>query len=455
MPANPPAPAGADRVRTSRWVTMGLVDQVVIALANAATNLLALALLERSRAGVMLLSLGIGYFVIGINRAFVGEVLLTLASRYDGEHHLRLVRNGVRAALTFAVAAALVLLVLWLAVPASGGVDLRDLIWVAPFLPSLLVHDTGRYSYLAARKPQSALVIDAVWVGTQLLSVLVLYTAGLVSAGGLFLCWGLGATAGASVFLLRSRIRPWQGSARHWLRETRHLSGWFTATALVGQFQGQAVGFLVAGQLSARELSGLRGAQTALLQPAQNFITAMMGLLVPRASRLAAAAGQPGGAGQEAAARLRRQTRVLALGFAVLGAVMVAIVVPLAHLVLAHLPKFADIAPLALPIAIQPAIYLVQLPFAAAIRGMHRARLLFLQYVIFTTTSLSGLIVGAELNRLPGAAWGLTAGSAVGLVAMVGAYWYAQRHLGEPSEPDATPEDEIGAVGEAAAPTVP
>jgi hypothetical protein len=412
-------------VRTSGWVTAGLVDQVVIATANAANTLLALALLDRGRAGIMLLSVGVSYLVIGINRAFVGEVLLALASRYDGEPRARLVRNGFAAALAFATAAGLVLLALWLVVPARGGVDLRDLVWVAPFLPSLLMHDTARYSYLSARQPQRALVIDAIWVGTQLVGVAVLVATGLTSAGGLFVCWGLGATAGASVFLVRTRIRPWRGDLRQWLAETRFLSGWFTATALVGQFQSQAVGFIVAGQLSARELSGLRGAQVALLQPVQNFITAMMGLLVPRTSRLAAEVGRAADAGT----RLRRQTRQLALGFAGLGLVMLAIVVPLARIVLVRLPKFADLAPLALPIAIQPAIYLVQLPFAAAMRGMHRARMLFLQYIVWTTTSLTGLVVGAHLDRLPGAAWGLTTGSAVGLVAMISLYGYAVRAL--------------------------
>jgi O-antigen/teichoic acid export membrane protein len=405
-------------------VTAGLADQVVIATANAANTLLALALLSRPRAGVMLLSLGVAYLVIGINRAFAGEVLLALASRYDDERHDRLVRNGLSAALTVAVGAAVLLTVVWATLPAHGDIDLRDLIWVAPFLPSLLLHDTARYSYLAARKPQRALVIDAIWVGTQLTSVTVMYLTGLTSAGGLFVSWGLGATVGATVFLLRSGMRPWQGSPRQWFTETRFLSGWFTATAIVGQFQTQAGGFLVAGQLSARELSGLRGAQTALLQPVQNFITAVMGLLVPRASRLAAAAGRGDG---DAAAGLRRQTRTLALGFAALGVVLVAVVVPVARTVLVHLPKFADITPLALPIAIQPAIYLVQLPFAAAMRGMHRGRMLFLQYLAFTTTSLSGIVIGAHLDRLPGAAWGLTTGSVVGLLVMIGLYLYAVR----------------------------
>ena len=57
------------------------------------------------------------------------------------------------------------------------------------------------------------LVIDAVWVGTQLSGVLVLAVAHRISAGGLFACWGLGATAGATVFLVRSGIRPWSMSS--------------------------------------------------------------------------------------------------------------------------------------------------------------------------------------------------------------------------------------------------
>jgi hypothetical protein len=443
-----PAPGAAGKrglaglLQGRSWLTFGLIDQVVFAVANAANTLLALALLNRSVAGVMLLSLSLGYFVIGVSRAFVGEVLLALASRYDDDRRGRLVRNGVTAALTNSGIAAVILFLVWLLLPVKGGVDLRYLIWLVPFLPSLLLHDTGRYSFLAARTPKRALAIDAVWVGTQLLAVAVMVAVGLTSAGGLLFCWGLGATAGATAFLVRTRTRPWAGNPRAWLAETRHLSGWFTATALVGQLQPQLVGFLVTSRLSAKELSGLRGAQTALLQPVQSFITAVMSLLVPRTSRLAAKVSLAGPDGRQAAHQLRRQTRMLALGFAALALVMIAIVVPVARTVLVRIPKFADIAPLALPIAIQPGIYLVQLPFSAALRGMHRAPLLFVQYLIFTTTSLIGLVVGADAGRLTGAAWGLTVGSAVGLVAQIALYWWAQRRLDHPDGERAAPSGE-------------
>jgi O-antigen/teichoic acid export membrane protein len=250
------------------------------------------------------------------------------------------------------------------------------------------------------------------------------------------LCWGLGAAAGATVFLLRTGYRPWQGRPRRWVTETRHLSGWFTATVLVGQAQIQAVGFIVAGTLSPVALAALRGGQLALIQPVQNFLLAVQGLVVPRGSRLARdAAHLPGAEGEAAAAGLRRLTRNLAFGFAGLAALLVAVMWPLAELVLIHIQKFAGIAPLALPLSLQAAIYLVQLPFSAGLRAMHRARMLFLQYVIFTTASLTFLVVGASTHNLLGAAWGLNLGALVGLAVMVGLYLWALRWLGS-VEPD-------------------
>ena len=205
---------------------------------------------------------------------------------------------------------------------------------------------------------------------------------------------------------------------------------------MIGQFQVQAVNFIVSGQLSKVDLASLRGGQTALIQPVQNFLMAVQGLVIPRASRLARDASRlPPGEREDAGAQFRRQTRMLALAFAGLAVLLVAVLWPLATFVLVRIPKFAHIAPLALPMSIQSALYLVQLPFTAALRAMHRARMLFVQYIVFTTASLTGLVVGAHLDRLPGAAWGLTAGAAVGLALMVGLYRYALRWLGD-DEPD-------------------
>ncbi len=430
-------------------VAAGLADQAVIACANAATTILGLALLDRDRAGGMVLSLGLGYLVLTLGRAFVGDVLVALAARLDGERRERLVRNGLATAVTLGTAAALILLVVWVVRPRTGPIDLQDLIWLVPFLPAVLLHDTGRSSYLANREQSKALVIDLVWVSCQAAAMIILIMLGVRTAGAILACWGLGALAGALVFLARSRAWPWRGNPRHWLGETRHLSGWFTATQIIGQIQVQAVGFIVGGRLSQADLSGLRGGQTALIQPVQNFNTAVQSLIVPRLSRLAGdAATQTGAAGQAAELALRRQIRQLSLAFFALALALVATLVPLARYVLTHISKFADIAPLALPLAVQAGIYLVELPFAAALRGMHRARLLFVRYVIYTVASLTGLVIGADADGLHGSVWGLTVGAAVSLLVMVSFYLYAARRMSTAPD-EAVAEEAVPSTDEA------
>ncbi|MDT5038650.1 MAG: hypothetical protein QOE03_3835, partial [Micromonosporaceae bacterium] len=388
--------------------------------------------------------------------------------------------NGVAAAVAVGALAAVILLAVWAVWPRDAKIDLRDLVWIAPFLPVIVAHDTGRFSYLADRTPGRALTIDLTWVGAQAVAVTVMIATGLTSAGGLFVCWGIGAAAGATVFVVRTGLRPWRGRPLRWVAETRHLSGWFTATALVGQVQVQAVGFIVAGQLSRADLSGLRGGQTALIQPVQNFVTAVQGLLVPRASRLARDAAAPpardaaappageddaaaadrdaGAAGPAAGAELRRLIRLLALAFTGLAALLVAVMWPLATLVLTHVRKFSDIAPLALPMSLQAAIYLVQVPFTSALRAMHRARLLFVQYVTFTAVSLTALVVGAHARGLAGAAWGLTVGAAVGLAMMIGLYRSSLHWLGRDESDRYTDEGSTRALpptGDTVASTLP
>jgi O-antigen/teichoic acid export membrane protein len=412
-------------------VGAGLADQFVVACANAGNTALALILLDRHRSSFMLQSLALAYVVMFLNRAFVGDVLLALASRYEGERRDRLVRNGLATAGTFGAVAAVALLAVWAVWP-RGDVNLTDLIWIVPFLPVLLLQDTARFSYLADRQPAKALVNDLIAVGTQAAGVTVMLLAGVRSAAGLLLCWGIGAAVGTAVFLLRTGQRPWRGRPLRWAAETRHLSGWFTATAMIGQFQVLAVTFLISHQVSPSALSGLRAAQTALVQPVQNFLMAVQGLVVPRASRLARDASRlPAQEGAQAAASMRALTWKLVLAFTALAVAMVLVVWPLAGFVLVRVDKFKDIEPLALPMALQAGIYMVQLPFTAALRAMHRARMLLAQYVIFTAVSLTGLVVGARTAGLEGAAWGLTAGAATGLLAMAGLYWYSLRYLGE------------------------
>ncbi|MFF5229313.1 hypothetical protein [Dactylosporangium sp. NPDC000521] len=435
MPARPRTPERTRIPRArGRLAGAGLLDQSVIAAANSANTLLGGILLPKGQFGALALALAVGYFATCLNRAIVGDVLLALASRHDGEPRVRLARNGLATALCSGLITTVVFVVLWALYPGHGEIDLRQLIWLAPFMVPIMLHDTARFDYLADRRPDKALGIDLVWAGTQAVVVVIMILTHTSSAGGLLTGWGLGATAGITVYLIREHRLPWQGSPLAWLADTRQLSGWFTITAIVAQVQVLAISFIVAGRLSKIDLANLRFVQTVQLQPVQNLITAIQNLLVPHISRSAANAAEPGPEGARAALALRRQTRRLAIAFAIVGALMVLTCWPVVSYVLVHTRKFAEAAPLVLPIALQCALYLFQVPFTAAMRGMHRARMLFVQYVFFVVVSLSGLTFGADHGGLPGAAWGLLTGSTASLICMVTLYAYALRRVQEVPE---------------------
>src|SRR4029453_17984567 len=102
------------------------LDQVVIASANAGNTLLGLLLLDRGRAGVMVLALGVAYLAMYINRAFVGDVLIALGSRYEGDRRERLVRNGLATALGAGTLGCAIFVAIWAIWPRGGDADLRD-----------------------------------------------------------------------------------------------------------------------------------------------------------------------------------------------------------------------------------------------------------------------------------------------------------------------------------------
>lgn len=405
-----------------RRLSWGLADQAVIAAANAGNGLLATVFLPPAEAGIVLVCLATVYVAMGLNRAFIGDVLLAQASRFEGPTRRRMHTDAIATACCTGTAVAVVLALLWLLWP---GRLLDPLIYVVPFIPALFAHDTARYSYQSQLRQRSAFVIDIAWVAVQGGLVGVGAVLGALSGSWLLVAWGLGACTGAVVYLLRGGIVPWRGRPVRWLAHTRKLSVWFTGSAVIGQAQIQLIALLIPSVLGAAAFAGLRLAQLVILQPIQNLVLASMGLLVPRTSTLTEAGNIEG---------LRNQTKkvvVIALGLAV---VLLTVVTLAAEPVLSWYQggAYAEVAPLAWPVGIQAGIYLLQIPFTAMVRGMRQGKLVFLQYAVFTVTSLLGVGIGATGFGLTGAAWGLTFGSAVGLAVMAYLAMYAMRQLTTP-----------------------
>ncbi|GAA5196292.1 hypothetical protein GCM10023322_64880 [Rugosimonospora acidiphila] len=404
----------------SKRTVAGLADQVLVAVTSACTGLLATAVLAPTAAGLTLYAMLVLYFVQGVGRACVGDVMLTYVARFeDPAERRRQFQNAHASIAVLSIGAMVVLLGIWLFGPKHS---VADLVWGIPFVPSVLLQDLSRYTYQTQGQQAKALVIDICWVVAQVVSVVIALVIGLRSGGALLAAWGIGATAGAVVFYSRTRINPLRGRPLRWLRDTRHLMGWFTATGVLGQIHTLLVGSLVKGFLTVDAFAGFRLVQTLVLQPSQSLAMALNGLLVPRSSRLAGARDTAG---------LRRQTR-LVLGVALgIGVVVVTAAATLGHPVL-HWYKhgqYAFVTPIAVPIAIQAWIFIMQVPFTVAVRGMHRGWSLFVQYALYSGTALAGLCIGAQSHGLIGAVWGLISGAGVGLIVQAVMFVLAYRSL--------------------------
>ncbi|MGH3742219.1 MAG: hypothetical protein ACRDT1_12915 [Micromonosporaceae bacterium] len=415
MPFGPHSGGRVRLISPGSRAAAALFDQGFAAGANAVNGLLAGFLLGPASYGRYVAVIGIALIALAVSRAFIGEVLLTHTARvYGAEHHTQ-ARNAATTAFGVGLIGMAVAGGLWL-----FGFDLlRDLLWLAPFLPSALLADASRYAFLSRRRPQRSMVITGVALLVQLAVVAGLVLTGNVWGGPLLAAWGIGASVGALVGLVMLRIDPLRGRPRQWISATRHLSGWFVASAALSQAYTWIVLYFVGGHLGAADLGGLRMLQMLVLMPVQNFIWALTGMIVPGYSSFAEKGDR---------ARIRRRTRGLVGGFAAVAVLLLALA-PLGELVVEELlPAYRPYQGLIVPLALQAGLYLVQSPLNAALRGMQQARRAFLQYAAFAAAILPASLTGAVLAGVRGAAWGMVLGAAVG--GMV-AYLHYRRALRE------------------------
>jgi O-antigen/teichoic acid export membrane protein len=138
---------------------------------------------------------------------------------------------------------------------------------------------------------------------------------------------------------------------------------------------------------------------------------ATVGLLVPKMSSDFSVHGTTA-----TQVEIRRLTSV----FAVLATVAVLFANTIGPWALATiLPAYAGATMLILPISLQTAFYLVQIPYSAMLRAARKARSLALSSLALAMTSVLGALVGSFAMGLVGAAWGLVIAAAINCVIVI------------------------------------
>jgi hypothetical protein len=400
----------------------GVLDQALSSAINFATLLIPGLLFEPSEAGTLVLAMAAAYIVLGLQRALVGEPFLSYTATADPDEQRRMLHDGRSVAVAVGAIGAIAALVAW----QLGAVETSGMVWVAPWVVPVLLHDAGRYWFLCTQRADRALIADATFAVVQAAAVSTVVVISPDSSPGWYVAaWGLGAVAGVVAAMTLSAT--WAlGSARRWLREVSHLARWFIGSAIVAQTQYYLVIFLLAATAGRAEAAGLRYMHLLLLQPVQVVLLGLNLVIVPVVATAAAE-----GRHNDVAAAVRRMVRAFAIpALAVLAAI------PLRdHLVHLVLPRFDRFAEALVPVSMSAACYIVQTPLTAAVRGLRRAKELFVVQVSFSAVAIPSACVGAAIDGAVGAAWGLFAGALAQLTAAVIAY----RRSSSTSAPAATP----------------
>jgi O-antigen/teichoic acid export membrane protein len=421
--------------RASRGAACGVLDQALSSGTNFLTAFVASAVLAPTDFAAFVVAYALVTIVLAVGRAVIGEPLLA---------YLPTVCPFVRPAVVRSVAGtALLLGLLGAALALAGGLTvgaLGGLLWLAPWVPVVLLQDAARYVFLAEGRASLALLTDGVWAVVQIAALGAIALAGTFSVATLAAAWGLGALAGLVVVLTvgRTGFRP--AHPADWARRTRHLSGWFTLTSILGQCEVYAVLVLAGLLLAPIDAAGLRVVQLLVFAPAVMLVTATVVLVTPAVAR-AVDRGDVAG--------LRAARRAGLVATTVLAAAVLA-VIPLREVLLGALfPRYLGFGPLVVPLAVQTAAYVLAAPAIAVLRGFHRARTLAALHVSLSVA----LIASAAITMSHGVlvlGWTLAGVTAAAVVAMTLAAPRSERAVEghtrrrTPATPPATATDTAG-----------
>ncbi|MDQ4039620.1 MAG: hypothetical protein M3313_15025, partial [Actinomycetota bacterium] len=400
--AGPVVTVGAYRwAATAGWrnrALLGVSDQLVNSGTNFLVTFLAARWLDVGQFGALVVALAVVYGVIGLQRAIIGDPLVVHASAMPSDARKQVIGDATMAAFWLGLLASLAVVLLWV----TGIPVLRELVWFAPWLPMVLVHEAGRYGFLSEQRPGQALITGLVWAAVQTAGFIIMWLTGDVGVPAIVASWGAGALAGAGISFILARRSPLRGQARRWFRQSRHLSGWFLPTAVVDQVQNQSVVILVGALLSLAAAGGLRATQLIILQPAQTLMVALTALIVPWVTRTNATDGL---------AALHVRVRRLGRYFAVAGGAILLCIPfrePLLQIVFPRLTVYQDLVP---PTAVMAMLLIAVVPYDAELRGLREVRHLFVVRTVATSLTFAGVIAGAGIGSLVVITWTLALSS--------------------------------------------
>ena len=260
------------------WVT---VDQVLSSAANFLLTIILARQLSPQSFGAFAISMSLALFTLGVSQTLTGQVLAIRFSAAMGRERNAAAESAVGLSLLIGLVGAAPLLLAGILI---GGATGAALLATSLVVPALLVQDAWRAVFITRGRPAQAVLNDGLWIGVQLLIVVVLVSANVTGTAPYIFAWGIAALASAIFGCHQAgvvpRIRGWRAwLSVHWDISRFLLFEWVT---VLGSIQVALILVAIFGSVS--DVGAIRGAQ-ALLGPLNVIGLSVTAFTIPELSR--------------------------------------------------------------------------------------------------------------------------------------------------------------------------
>ncbi|HEX6207136.1 MAG TPA: hypothetical protein VF058_02145 [Actinomycetota bacterium] len=381
-----------------------MADQALSSLTNFVIGFLAARGLSQSEFGAFAVVFAVFLIGLGVTRAINSEPFVIRYSAVSADRW----RHGATWATGTALAVgALGGVACLVAGIIAGGALGSGLVAVGVALPGLMLQDTWRFTFFAARRGRSAFTNDAAWVLALAAGVALLAVADSWSVGSLVLAWGGAGTLAGVIGILQAGVVPTPNRSLDWLRDQRDLAprflGEFTVTTLVSQITVFGLGILA----GLADVGALR-AGTLLLGPLNVLFLGVGIVAVPEGVRALVSA-------KEKLLRVCRRLSITLASFALAFGTAMWLLPDRIGVALIRENWHAGhsvIIPLTLVVAFSG----ILLGAGIGLRSLAAAKLSFRARLLVAPISLVAGLGGAVLAGAVGAAWGMAFAFVVGAI---------------------------------------
>ncbi|HTK15434.1 MAG TPA: hypothetical protein VL769_03500 [Acidimicrobiia bacterium] len=385
----------------------GVADQAASSATNFGLSVLAGRLLGSAGLGVVFLGFSMYLLALSAVRGLIMEPFVVATSAMNEAEQQAATRAATILVACVGAATSALMVLLGLVIGDPLG---RSLLIFAPWTGIAMVQDHWRSVLFRDQRGRAAAINDIVWaVGmVAMLPVALTFKSDWVIAA----TWGAGAAAGALFGIWQVKLKPSRplNAIAWWKRELRYLGSWLAIQNVVFSAGAQLTVVLLAAQLGARDLGGIR-AVDVVFAPMTLVGEAFSFPGVPIIARALA----------RSAAEARRWAWRLSGGATLAVGAYLAVATPFSRFILTHVfgPEFAVFTAIVIPVALGQLLRASSTGFSILLKADRRVHAITVSRGLTTGLALVlGPLLAARYGLVP-AVWGTEMSLVVGSIAAI------------------------------------